>query len=80
MTGAQMRCDPLFLRNEFESYGAWNIPLIKKQNIALKNIKLIPCSNTKKNDSALKNVAEFIFFLMITDLCLLAHVGLFFIC
>ena len=67
MTGAQMRRAPLFLKNEFVPYGAWNIPLIKKQNIDLENIKLIACSNTKKNDSAIKNIAAFIFSLMITD-------------
>ena len=62
MTSAQMRRDPLFLRNEFEPYGAWDIPLIKKQNIDLENTKLIACSNTKKNDTAIKKLCGVHFF------------------
>lgn len=46
-----MRSNALFMRNEFETMGKWNIPIIKKQTISLKNIELIACSNTRNNDN-----------------------------
>ncbi len=51
MTSAEMRRDLLFIRNAFEAHGAWDIPLIRKQDIDFGNIKLIACSDTKKNDT-----------------------------
>lgn len=51
MTSQNMRRDPLFTRNEFESCGEWGIPLVKKQEISTENISLIACSDTRSNES-----------------------------
>lgn len=52
MTSLQARNNPMFLRNTYRGYGKWNIPSIKRQNISLDNLKLIPYSDVKANDSA----------------------------
>ena len=54
MTSEDMRNNPLFMRNEFETFGEWNIPLVKRQFIDCANIQLIACSNTRKNDTEVK--------------------------
>ncbi|MCR5727059.1 MAG: DUF4417 domain-containing protein [Lachnospiraceae bacterium] len=51
MTSVNMREDPLFMRNTFESTGKWDIPLVRKQDIPLDNIRLIACSDTRTNDN-----------------------------
>ncbi|MCR4728218.1 MAG: DUF4417 domain-containing protein [Lachnospiraceae bacterium] len=51
MTSVNMRGDPLFMRNTFETVGKWNIPLVRKQDIPLDNIRLIACSDTRTNDN-----------------------------
>lgn len=51
MTSIQMREDSLFMRNAYRSVGKYGIPLVKKQEIDLINIELIPCSNARYNDS-----------------------------
>ena len=51
MTSVNMREDPLFMRNTFETTGKWGIPLIRKQDISLDNIRLIACSDTRTNDN-----------------------------
>ena len=50
MTSSIMRTDPLFLRNSFTVTGKWDIPIIKKQDIPLDNVRLIAYSDTKQND------------------------------
>lgn len=50
MTSNQMRHNQLFMRNEFETSGKYNIPLIKSQSISLSNIELISCANTRYNE------------------------------
>lgn len=50
-TSKSMRSDNLFMRNEYNSHGKWNIPLIKKQAIDVENISLIACSDTRSNDN-----------------------------
>ncbi len=50
MKSVEMREDPLFMRNTFETVGRWGIPLIKKQDIPLENVRLIACSDTRTND------------------------------
>ena len=62
MTSMEMRKNPLFIRNEFETRGAWNIPFVKKQDIVIENVKLIACSNTKKDDSEFKKSCGVHFF------------------
>lgn len=51
MTSIKMRQNPMFLRNEYESFGMWNIPIVKKQNVDLENIRLISCADTKRNEN-----------------------------
>ena len=51
MTSKQMRNDPLFLRNEFNVSGKWELPIIKKQDIPLENLKLIAYSDTRSNEN-----------------------------
>lgn len=50
ITSKEMRNSPLFMRNSFISDGKWEIPLIKKQKLNTKDIKLIACSDTKSNE------------------------------
>ncbi len=52
MKSIDFRNNPLFLRNEFETSGKWQMPLIKKQKLDLSNIELIAISNTKYNDNS----------------------------
>ncbi len=49
-TSLNMRKNPLFMRNEFIGDGKWNIPTRFKQAIALDNLSLVACSDTKYND------------------------------
>ena len=51
MTSLEMRNDALFMRNEFETVGNWQIPLVRKQNVNISNLSLIACSNTKKHEN-----------------------------
>lgn len=51
MNSKLMRSSPLFMRNNFESAGKWNIPLVKKQTLDTDDIKLIACSDVKSKDS-----------------------------
>ncbi len=46
-----LRNNQLFLRNCFEMVGKYDIPLIRKQEVDLTNIKLIACSHTKSNET-----------------------------
>lgn len=50
MTSKEMRDNPLFMRNNYETDGKWGIPLIKKQELDTSDIGLIACSDTKRND------------------------------
>ena len=52
MTSLEMRNDPLFTRNEFKTYGKWDIPVINKQDIPLDDVRLIAYSDTRRNDRA----------------------------
>ena len=45
----QLRENPLFLRNEFDSVGEYNIPIVKKQKLDTDNIKLIAYSNIRSS-------------------------------
>ncbi len=51
MTSLDMRNNTLFMRNEFNTVGKWQFPIIKKQEINTKNIALIACSDTRCNDN-----------------------------
>lgn len=50
-TSADMRKDPLFMRNGYTTCGRWGIPLVRKQDINLDTISLIACSDTRANDN-----------------------------
>lgn len=47
----KMRNHPLFLRNEYEGHGRWEIPRIKKQEIDVSDIRLIAYSDTRSQDN-----------------------------
>lgn len=51
MTSKEMRNNPLFMRNTFSSVGKWEIPLVKKQELSVPEIKLIACSDTQIDDN-----------------------------
>ncbi len=51
MKSINFRNNPLFLRNEFDTSGKWQMPLIKTQFIDLSGIELISISDAKYNDS-----------------------------
>lgn len=42
-TSKCMRNDQLFMRNEYDGHGKWNIPLVKKQALNVNNLSLIAC-------------------------------------
>lgn len=50
MTSLEMRSNPLFMRNSFKVTGRWDIPIIRKQDISLENVRLIAYSDTKNYD------------------------------
>lgn len=52
MTSLEMRKNQLFMRNEYETTGKWQIPFIQKQVIDTSNLSLIACSDTRSNDNA----------------------------
>ena len=53
MTSEQMRENLLFMRNSFETHGKWEIPLVKKQELDVSDIRLIACSDTRAGDNDL---------------------------
>ncbi len=50
MKSKDFRSNPLFLRNEFEGAGKWEIPIIRKQSIDLDNVELIAINDAKYDD------------------------------
>lgn len=61
MTSKHFRTQDLFLRNEFETYGEWGFPFVRKQELDLsKPIELISYSDTSiRDDSNLHKGVEF---------------------
>lgn len=51
MTSIEMRQDPLFTRNGFATAGKWQLPIVERQCLDLKNIDLIACSDTRTNET-----------------------------
>ena len=51
MTSNNMRDNPLFMRNSFETFGKYEFPIVKKQNIPLDHVHLIAFSDTKLYDN-----------------------------
>ncbi len=63
MTSKEMRTNNLFMRNDFDTVGKYEFPLIKKQVIELHDIKLISYSDTRKEDcSDNKNLGVHFFY------------------
>ncbi len=52
MNSIDMRLNPLFHRAGFEKNGLFELPMLKKVNLNLDNIRMIPLSKTKQNDTA----------------------------
>lgn len=50
MTSLDMKENYLFMRNGFDVTGKWDIPIVKKQDIPLDNVRLIAYSDTRQND------------------------------
>lgn len=50
MKSVDFRNDPLFLRNEFDTEGKYQFPIVRKQEIDLSNVQLISASDAKYND------------------------------
>lgn len=52
MTSEEFRSSPLFLRNQFKSDGVFEMPIIRRQNIDLKDVQLIGYDQIKPGDKA----------------------------
>ncbi len=50
MTSAEMRSNPLFMRNTYQGHGKWDISLVRKQTVNTEGISLIAYSDTRNND------------------------------
>ncbi len=50
MKSFEARSKQTFLRNEFDAFGKWNIPIIRKTELDLGNVDLISYSDIKVND------------------------------
>ena len=50
MKSIMMREDPLFTRNNLETFGKYGIPLIKKEKTVEADIELVACSDTRAHD------------------------------
>ena len=50
MKSIEARTKQSFLRNEFDAFGKWNIPIIHKSKLSDQNIDLIGFQDTKSND------------------------------
>lgn len=50
MKSFEARSEQTFLRNEFDAFGKWNIPIIRKSELSLNNIDLISYTDIRTND------------------------------
>ncbi len=50
------------MRNGFDTVGKWDIPLVKKQKLDLKDIQLVACSDTRANDNEVNKTRGVHFF------------------
>ena len=64
MTSEDFRSDPMFLRNQFRGDGVFELPIIRRQEIDLKDVALIGYDHTKPTDS--KNANRFVHFFWTT--------------
>lgn len=63
MKSFEARSKQTFLRNEFDAFGKWNIPIIRKTELDLGNVDLISYSDIKVNDIDENKRKAFIFIL-----------------
>ena len=63
MTSKEMRDNPLFMRSGFETFGRYEFPIVKKQNIPLNDVKLIGFSDTRTNYNLINVACGVHFFL-----------------
>ncbi len=68
MTSQNFRNDPMFLRNQFESEGVFEIPKIQKDEISLENVELIGYDKIGENKKRKTNQKSFISFWTTTNL------------
>lgn len=59
LTSEEFRTNPLFLRNQFNGDGIFEMPIIKRQDIDLDNVKLIGYDKTKSDDGNTQNYVHF---------------------
>ncbi len=50
MLSKESRSKQTFLRNEFDAFGKWNIPIIRKSELDLSEVNLISYTDIKTND------------------------------
>lgn len=50
MLSKESRSKQTFLRNEFDAFGKWNMPIIRKTELDLAEVKLISFTDIKTND------------------------------
>ena len=50
ITSYELRNEPLFLRNQFNGVGMFKLPLVKKQEISLEDVKLIGYDKVNQSD------------------------------
>ncbi|MCL2512372.1 MAG: DUF4417 domain-containing protein [Oscillospiraceae bacterium] len=62
MTSEEFRADPLFARSAFECEGKYDMPIIKRQEIDIRNVGLIGFDHIKPGDRA--NAQSFVHFFL----------------
>ena len=63
MTSIEMRGNALFTRNNFDTAGGWQIPIVERQELNLDNIDLIAYSDIQSNDNAINRKKGVHFFI-----------------
>ena len=66
MQSQQARSKQTFLRNEFDAFGKWNMPIIRKTELDLVGVNLISYTDIKLTILTRTNKGEFISILMTT--------------
>lgn len=61
MTSLGFRSNPLFLRNQLESDGNLDMPIIRSQYVPFSNVEFIGYGKTKPHDSADSNSYAYFF-------------------
>ena len=51
MLTKESRSQQTFLRNEYDAFGKWNMPIIRKNELDVSNVSLISFTDIKTNDN-----------------------------